>query len=225
MIDVISHSTNSLSEERFGQIFKRCRPAFIKIANSYVHDTQAAEDITDDCFIKLWEKRGEIVTENYEAYALRSIKNRCLDHLKLRTIQAEARQNMEAAALRMHKYDIASLQSCNPDALFASDVEEIFRKCIDNMPSLTREIFIYSRFKDMTYGEISEKTGIPVRQVTSHMQYALRMLRHDLYDYLVVFIFLIAMYSAMPVHCSGSALKQAPQPLPQQDLFKSGIEI
>ncbi|MCM1503048.1 MAG: RNA polymerase sigma-70 factor [Bacteroidales bacterium] len=178
-----------LTEEKFGLLFKRSRPVFIRIANSYVHDMHVAEDIVDESFVRLWEKRDEIMTENYEAYTFRIIINKCLDYLKLQQIQSAAKQNIGDAVSRMQMYDIISLQSCNPDSLFASEVEELIHKCIDSMPSVTREIFIANRFNGMTYNEISDKMGIPVRQVTSHIQYALRMLRHELQDYLVMLVF------------------------------------
>lgn len=184
-------SKRTLSEEEFGNLFMRCRPLFIKIANSYIHDSQAAEDITDDSFIRLWEKRGEISTENYEAYAFRSVINRCLDHLKSVQIQTAAQQDIHDSASRMQMYDIMSLQSCNPDALFATEVESLFRKCVEDMPGITRKVFIANRFRGMTYKEISEDLGIPVRQVTTHMQYALRLLRHELKDYLVMLVFFL----------------------------------
>ena len=52
------------------------------------------------------------------------------------------------------------------------------------MPKLTREIFIASRFDDKTYNEIAQDYRLTVRQVTSHIQYALRTLRLALKDYI-----------------------------------------
>lgn len=64
-------NSRNLTEEEFGRIFSRCRQMFVKIANSYVHDDSAAEDIVNECFIRMWEKRGELKTENYESYAFK----------------------------------------------------------------------------------------------------------------------------------------------------------
>uniref|UniRef100_UPI004029EC0E RNA polymerase sigma factor n=1 Tax=Candidatus Cryptobacteroides bacterium TaxID=3085639 RepID=UPI004029EC0E len=74
-------SSRNLTEEEFGRIFSRCRQMFVKIANSYVHDDSAAEDIVNECFIRMWEKRDELKTENYESYAFKSIVHRCLAHI------------------------------------------------------------------------------------------------------------------------------------------------
>lgn len=164
---------------------------FIRIADSYVHDRHAAEDITDDSFIKLWEKRDEIVTGNWESYAFRSVINRCLDHMKSKTVQTSVQQDMHETGNRMQMYEINSLKSCDPDRLFASELESLFWECVDKMPEITRKIFIASRFENSTYNEIADRFGIPVRQVTSHIQYALKLLRIDLQDYLVLILILM----------------------------------
>lgn len=180
-----------LSEEEFGRIFTKCRPMFIRIADSYVHDRHVAEDITDDSFIRLWEKRDDIVTGNWESYAFRALINRCLDHLKSKTARTSAQQDMHETGSRMQMYEINSLKGCDPDRLFAAEVESLFWECVEKMPDITRKVFIASRFEDKTYSEIAESLGIPVRQVTTHIQYALKMLRISLQDYLVIILLLM----------------------------------
>jgi len=54
--------SRDLTEEEFGRIFSRCRQMFVKIANSYIHDDSAAEDIVNECFIRMWEKRATLNT-------------------------------------------------------------------------------------------------------------------------------------------------------------------
>ncbi len=154
-----------ISEEEFGELFRNSRTLFIRIANSYVHNMAVAEDITNDSFIRLWEKREEIFTENYQSYAFRTIINKCLDYLKSQQIRTSAKQDMYDIISRMQKYEIISLKGCDPDSIFASEVEAIFRETIDRMPKLTREIFIASRFDDKTYNEIAQDYRLTVRQV------------------------------------------------------------
>lgn len=182
---------NILSEKDFGRLFEECRPLFVRIANSYVHDSQIAEDITDDSFIKLWEKREELLTENYEAYAFRSVINKCLDHLKVLQAQTRIRQDIHESGNRMQMYEINSLKNCDPDRLFAGEIEKLIKECLDSMPGLTKQVFIASRYRGKTYGEIAMEMDIPVRQVTAHMQYALKALRLALKDYLVILTFLL----------------------------------
>ncbi len=66
------------------------------------------------------------------------------------------------------------------------------------MPDVTRKVFLASRIDEKTYGEISEIYGIPVRQVTSHIQFALRALRYSLKDYLPLILALVMFQPTIP---------------------------
>lgn len=177
-------SRQLLTEDEFRKVFNRCRPTFIRIANSYIHDIHTAEDITDESFIKLWEKKDEILTSSFEAYIFRTIVNRCLDWLKSQDIRTSVQMEIHKTRNMLQLYEITSLKSCDPSRIFASEVERLFWNCIEKMPETTRRIFVANRFEGKTYAEIASMTGLPLRQITSHIQYALKMLRRELKDYI-----------------------------------------
>lgn len=188
-------NSRNLTEEEFGRIFSRCRQMFVKIANSYVHDDSAAEDIVNECFIRMWEKRKELKTENYESYAFKSIVNRCLDHLKVENNRTRIQKNIYETNSRMQSYEINSLESLNPERLFADEINTLVEHCLKRMPEVTRKVFLASRIDEKTYGEISEIYGIPVRQVTSHIQFALKALRNSLKDYLPIILAFVMLHA------------------------------
>lgn len=188
-------SSRNLTEEEFGRIFSRCRQMFVKIANSYIHDDSAAEDIVNECSIRMWEKRDELKTENYESYAFKSIVNRCLDHLKVENNRTRIQKNIYETNSRMQSYEINSLESLNPERLFADEINTLVEHCLKRMPEVTRKVFLASRIDEKTYGEISEIYGIPVRQVTSHIQFALKALRNSLKDYLPIILAFVMLHA------------------------------
>lgn len=184
-------NTRILTDEEFGRIFTKCRPMFIRVANSYIHDKAVAEDIVNDSFIKMWEKRDDIQTENYEAFVFKIVVNRCLDHLKIQQARLRIQQDIHATGNRMQMYEINSLESLNPDKLFTDEVTGLIKDCLDRMPELTRKIFLESRLNGRTYSEISAMFNTPPRQVTAHIQIALKALRIALKDYLPIYILLL----------------------------------
>lgn len=187
-----------LSEEEFGRLFGSCRTPFVTIANSYVHDRPVAEDLVDDGFARLWEKRDEIITDNFEAYLFRIVIRNCLDHLKSAQTQSRIRKEIHDTHSRMLLHEIQSLESCDPNRLFADEIETIFRNCIERMPHAMREIFLASRFRNKTYQEIAAERGITVRQVTSEIQAALAFLRQHLKDYLPMLVMLLWLWKNSP---------------------------
>ena len=69
--------------EMFGILFKKYFGSMCVIAKSFISDTQAAEDIVQDIFIRLWEKRREYEEiPNLQVFLYVLVKNRCMDFLR-----------------------------------------------------------------------------------------------------------------------------------------------
>ena len=143
-------------------------------------------------FLKIQLQGGGILrTDNYAAYLYSTVKNKCLDHLKVRHSRIEIQKQLHLTRNRMQIYDMNSLDSSVPDKLFESELYDLVRDCINGMPYLTRTVFVASRFEDKTYAEIADELHIPQRQVTAHIQKALKILRVELKDYLPVISLLL----------------------------------
>lgn len=186
-----------LSEEEFGRLFAKCRSFYITIANSYVHDSDTAADLVHDSFVRLWEKRNDIRTDNFEAWLFETVTNRCLDWLKSKQTRSRILQNIHDVSYRMLLYETAALENLDPEKLYAAEVETIFKECIERMPTITRKVFVDHRFENKTYKEISEEYGIAPRRVTAEIQSALRLLRVSLKDYINILILTASAISAL----------------------------
>lgn len=176
----------TLTENEFNDLYENYRDMYVNIANSYIHQFSTAEDIVNESFVKLWEKREEIRTGNYESYMFRVVTNRCLDYMKLQKAKERNLEQMQDQGKALIDFEISSLEHYNPSELFKSEVLNLLRKSVGRMPDSTRKIFIASRYEGLTYEKIAEKFGITVRKVTAEIQAALSFLRNDLRDYLPV---------------------------------------
>ena len=57
---------------------------------------------------------------------------------------------------------------------------------INSLPDDLRETFMLSRFEDLQYKEIAEKLSVSIKTVESRMTKSLKILRHELKDYLPI---------------------------------------
>lgn len=179
--------------EEFGKFFSEYRSHFVNIAFSYIRDLDAAKDIVTDSFVYLWERRNELTSQtNIKGYVYCCVRNRCNSYLRGKLTHLKATDEMTKSAQRNLQ---SSLDSLNNDDisnhLFLNEVAAIFQEELAKMPPRTRAIFQASRDEDLTYQEIAEKYGIPVRRVTAEIQTALHTLRHALKDFLVVLVLLL----------------------------------
>lgn len=185
---------SGLSPGRYGEIFAANRDKFISIACSYVRERHIAEDIVDESFAKFWGSRDKIsINLSVEAYILKMVKNRCLNYLRDKMGKLRMQDEINSDEHKFLIFETDFLATEDLSFLFHTEVEDIFKKVIDSLPKQSRNIFMSSRFLDMTYKEIAIKEGISERMVKRSIQKTLALLRVALKDYLILFPIIISL--------------------------------
>lgn len=164
------------------------RQSFL-FTKSYVHDECVAEDIVSDVLIKLWEILKEREIEHIEALLLTTLKNKSLDHLKHEVIKTEAINILTDMKQRELDIRISTLEACNPEDIFSSEVQQIVTTTLALLPEQTRRVFEMSRFENKTNKDIAEDLQITTKGVEYHITKALKYLRENLKDYLSIVYF------------------------------------
>lgn len=167
----------------FDHFFDKYYRGLCVYAYKLVESRYSAEDIVQDFFIKLWERRNNIFIEtSVKSYFLRSIHNRCLDFI--------AHQNVKESH-RVYKMNHSSDEELLDYPLLDFELEQRLRKAIDSLPKGIRETFLLSRIEGMTYQEIADKEGVSVKTIEYRISKALSLLRRDLHDYLPLALLLL----------------------------------
>lgn len=170
--------------DSFDKLIHEYRLPFIRFANSYLHDLASAQDYVTDAIIYYWEKRHDLPEDtNVPAYILTTIKHKCLNHLRHLEVREHVTMQLQSDAEWELTTRIATLQSFEPDEIFTEEIRRIVNRTLDSMPSLTRTIFISSRFRNKLNREIADELGISIKTVESHISKALKKLRIELSDY------------------------------------------
>ena len=162
-------------------------------AREYVTSESDAENIVQDVFLHLYERRDLMdAYTNLTAYLFTSIKNRCLDYLRKWVLEQETAQEMQDEfdmELRM-KYD--SLEIFNTQFSDETDIRELLNSALQKLPERCRDIFIMNKLEGKKQKEIAEELNLSINTVESQMGIAYKKLREELKDCLPLFIFLFA---------------------------------
>lgn len=186
---------DEITSQEFGQLFLKYRDRFIAIARSYVRDEVAAEDIVAESFTVFWDSRKEIdIATVPEAYILQMVKNRCINYLRDKANRLRIQQKMHEDSYKAIMAEIGVLGKDELGLIFRSDIATIFKNLLDSIPESTRDIFLASRFENLTYNEIAEKYGVSPRKVKREIQHVLEIMRISLKDYLPL---LLIVYSLL----------------------------
>lgn len=132
----------------------------------------AAEDIVQETFINLWQKRNDYkMPHSLEAFAYKSCKNKALEHIRS---QKSYNKHLKEAAL-------SRIMVTEPSEMSAqySRLEELYRS-IRHLPPKCRNVFELHKFKGLSYAEIAEKESISVNTVENHMVKALKLIRESM---------------------------------------------
>jgi RNA polymerase sigma-70 factor (ECF subfamily) len=134
---------------------------------------QSAEEIVQDVFVKLWEKREKLsISFNLESYLFISVKNTSLNMIKFNNIRKNYHPENEY----------------NPvgDDCEAFDAEA-FRiqlgKAITQLPEQCRMIYYLKSFEGLTHDEIANYMNISQKTVESQVRIAMGKLRNMLFQY------------------------------------------
>ena len=175
----------------FGEIYTRHYKRSFQFVKSYVHDSMAAEDIVSESLIALWRamKAGDV--NNPSALLITILRNESLNYLKHEYIRQESIEAISRKRLREMNYRISTLETCNPEEVFSTEISEIVSRTLKTLPPKTIRIFELSRYEQMTVREIADSLNLTPKSVEYHITQSLKALRKALKEYLPMVLFLI----------------------------------
>jgi RNA polymerase sigma-70 factor (family 1) len=178
------HQISTDFKNNFDRIYVDYYPRMLRFAKEYVIFEEDAENIVQDIFMILWEKRAFLNVEvSLTTYLFALVKNKCLNYLQHKRVASEFQAEM---ALKL-----SALEKLDETFSSEEEIEQIIRAAIDRLPPHCRDIFIKSRMEGKRYVEIANEMNISVNTVENQISIALRKLRVDLKDYLPLLLFLI----------------------------------
>jgi RNA polymerase sigma-70 factor (family 1) len=142
-------------------------------------DLDAAEDLVQQVFVKLWEQRARLdIAWSLKGYLYKTVHNSALN--RLRSVKTHSKYlDFNAAQLENEQ---------TPPDYPARELAERLQQALGKLPPQCRHVFELSRFEDLKYREIADQLGISIKTVEAQMGKALRILRLQLADYLVTFL-------------------------------------
>lgn len=158
-------------QEAFQAVFRQHYQALCYFAMSIVQDREEAEDLVQETFSKLWNKRGDFRTAaNVKAFLYITTKNACLNFLKQKQRQLSREQAFT------YLQDEASF---DPVLVETEIIRELYHE-IENLPTQCRRIFRMSYLEGRKNEEIAGALDISYNTVRTQKLRALKLIRASL---------------------------------------------
>jgi len=172
-------------------LFQNYYTGLCTYANRFTKNKSISEEIVQQSFFKLWEKKSTVqINDTVIGYLFRIVRNNCLNQIKHQ--QIINRYNEKYIETLNQTEDLLNISQENGLSIYiAKELEDKITRAIENLPVHCREIFKMSRFEGLKHQEIAEKQGITINTVQKQISIALSKLKTELSAYLSILIILI----------------------------------
>ena len=160
-----------LNKAEFKQLFDKYFDTIRSFIFYRCGDTDAASDMAQDVFMKVWEKR-----EQLDSFNIKSLLYKIANDMVI--------SNYRKSSTRMDYENSMTIQNDSPllpeEELNFEELTSTYAKALEKMPETQRVVFLMSRNDELKYHEIAGCLDISVKAVEKRMSAALQFLRTEL---------------------------------------------
>ena len=188
---ITSHNENKTvkafsdnDEEAFLKIYDEYWYKVFLIAYKRLGKRDVAQELTQDLFLKLWEKRHTLKPQNISSYLFVSIKNSVIDHIHSGIV----------ANKYLHFYKtFGELSSTNTQNIVEfDDLSQAIEKGLLKLPTKTQQVFKLSRLESWSLDKIARHLHLSEKTVGYHLTKSLKFMRAYLREYLLITLLFIS---------------------------------
>lgn len=154
-------------EIAFRQLYDVYRQKIFSLGMYLTHSEVLAEEIVQDVFMKVWEKRSQMSEISFFNSWIRTVaRNTCSNHLRSLAIEK----------LALHEYALkTNIAPISPDACFEiKEYKQFLEAAIQQLPPQQRKVYLMSRRQGMKQEDIATKLNISYYTVKEYMKLANR---------------------------------------------------
>jgi RNA polymerase sigma-70 factor (family 1) len=180
--EIIWKRIQKKDNKAFESYYKMHYKSFFVMACRYLKNTEQAEEIVNDVFMKIWEDGNKIsIDSSLKSYIYRAIINRSLN---------EIQKNKKDLNLAIDLYNTQE-ESYELREIEENELKIKLFKAIDLLPEQCRKVFQLSRFEELKQQEIADKLGISIKTVKNHITHALKQISKSVDGFLLAAIIII----------------------------------
>lgn len=165
------------SQVAFETIYKQYWHRLYMTAYSKVESHAEAEEIVQNIFSTLWEKRQALLITNLGGYLQISVRNRIINHIRGRITQ---RKYWE-----YYKNYIPTDRESTADTVMYDDLAEAVEVAVNRLPEKSRQVFRLNRLEGKSIREIANLMKLSEKAIEYHLTKSIKELKVHLKDFIL----------------------------------------
>lgn len=164
----------------FREVFRLLYPRLKGYCMLFIENESEAEDIIQEGFITLWEKRNAIdADKQIESFLFVIIRNKCLNFLKNRRFDAEkiSPDSLQITELQyLYQLDLAEKEEKSLEEMLIQS----FQEAVNMLPEKMKAVFVQCKLEGKKQKEVAEEMGISLKMVEKYIAKAKQKIREEL---------------------------------------------
>ncbi|WP_341839841.1 RNA polymerase sigma-70 factor [Chitinophaga caseinilytica] len=158
------------SEQAFASLFRLFYDRLIRFCQQYVHSREAAEEVVSDVFVRIWERRAQLMeVANLEVYLFVSVRNAAYNYLEKYSV-------MRVMPMGNGEWELSNGNDPGRDLEWKEMVARLDRE-VNQLPDQCRKVFRLIKEEGFRYKEVAQILNISPRTVETQLVRAVRRLQ------------------------------------------------
>lgn len=162
-----------LNKNNYKLLFDDYYEVLCNFAYGYMNDYDLSEDVVQEVFVYLWQKRKKLeIKSSIKSYLYSSVKNKCIEIIRRNKLEQKYIGEKLEEAKNNEENEEEEIDNLVRIKKLYDSIEELPKKC--------KLIFKMAKMEGMTYNEISSELDLSVKTIESQMRRAFILLREKL---------------------------------------------
>ena len=158
-------------QEAFTLIYRRYWEGLFITAAKALRGKQEAEDVLQDVFLSLWNRRYQLqIQGSLAAYLQTSVRYKAIHYIEKNITRRDYLALLTDVAVN-------TLPASAEIRLQLKEVQQTIHDAVAKMPPKMQEVYRLSRQEHLSYKEIADRLGISAETVKKHIQHALQLIK------------------------------------------------
>jgi RNA polymerase sigma-70 factor (ECF subfamily) len=187
LVNAIRHD----DEAAFAELFNRYGEIIYKMAFARVKSKEVSEEIVQNIFIALWDRRDGLSINNVSSYFFVAVKHRVLNFLETRIVQQKYWE--------YYKKFIPHEENETERAVEFNELLAAIEERMQQLPEKSKRVFALNRLEGRSIAEIARTLNLSEKAIEYHLTRSLKELRLHLKDYILFLALCLPAVGESPV--------------------------
>ena len=165
------------SLEAYNYIFKLYWKTLYRVANGKLRSRLEAEEVVQELFIALWEKRETLLIGNLSVYLHTAVRNRVISRIRTK-LREEKHWNYYYSFF-------PTAGDVTEQSVLLGDLNNTINGILEKLPAKTRQVFEANWVDGKSMAEVSHQLNISEKNAEYHLTKSLKSIRGHLKKHIV----------------------------------------